>query len=530
MPSGPSYLYRNRYGIFYFQRRIPEHMRALKSGSTSPIFVRISLRTRNIREALIKARRMSFEFDQIAQQYFHSPEDFAYAIKKYQELQAAYAQYPNYEDFLEHYQDSAENEFGKVDDATSRFTAWATAVGLYNSVIRQARTSPQQLSSSQPELKQANGLIPIALSAAFEKFIKEKQQTWRTSSDMETTYKREVFPLLLEISGDISTTDLSTKQIIEYKEAVLQLPKNRRKSPKYRHLSLSELRKLTIPDVDQLSKTTKKNYLDRCISFLAFLEQNKYCIENLGKPMEGVVKKVTRQSDEKNQYTDEDLAKLFNSHDYKTGGHSEPFKFWVPLIALLSGARLNEICQLHLSDIKSIDGIHVFDFNEDNPEATRKSLKRHFHKRQFPIHPKLIDLGLLEFVETMRISKESRLFSELPYRGENKYADKAQKWFNKTYTNELNCNILTPKTSFHSLRHNFISFISNKLNAPESTFAYYVGQTPKGGVTTARYSKPEDLKDAYKLFSKVDFSKAIDFSAIRGWKHHEFARCASSKQ
>jgi integrase len=524
MPSAPSYLYRNRYGIFYFQRRIPEHLRVLKGGSSSPVFVRISLRTRNTKEALIKARRMSVKFDAIAKQYFETEDDFGYALKKYQELQAAYAQYPNYEDFLEHYQDSAENEFGKVDDATSRFAAWAAAVGLYNNAIRQTPATPAHPRRGHTELKQANGLIPIALSTAFEKFIREKQQTWRTNSDMETTYKREVFPLLLEISGDISTADLSTQHIIEYKEAVLQLPRNRRKISKYKDLSLSELRTMTIPDIDQLSKTTKKNYLDRCISFLAFLEHNKYCMENLGKPMEGVIKKVTRQSDEKNQYTDEDLSKLFNSHDYRTGGHTEAFKFWVPLIALLSGARLNEICQLHLSDIKAIDGVQVFDFNEDNPETTLKSLKRPFHKRQFPIHPKLIELGFLDFVAARRLSKELRLFPELPYRGENKYADKAQKWFNKTYTNERNCNILTPKTSFHSLRHNFISFVTNKLQVPEATFAYYVGQTPKGGVTTVRYSKPEELKEAHKLFSKINYGEIVNFDAIRGWKHQMFAR------
>lgn len=524
MPSGPSYLYRNRYGIFYFQRRIPEHLRALKSRSTSPMFVRISLRTRNTKEALIKARRMSFEFDAIAQQYFDTADEFGYALKKYQELQAAYAKYPNYEDFLEHYQDTAENEHGQVDNLTSRYIAWATAVGLYNSVARPTPASHVQPKLSQSEHKQADGLISIALSASFQKFIAEKQQTWSRQSDMETTFTKEVFPLLLEIAGDISTTDLSSQHVIKYKEAVLQLPKNRRKNPRYKSLSLSELQNISVPEEDQLSRTTKRNYLDRCTMFLGFLATNMYCTPNLGGPLRGVVKKTNRQNEERNQFTDEDLAKLFNSSDYQRGQHNEAFKFWVPLIALLSGARLNEICQLHICDIKEINGIAVFDFNEDDTQKTLKSLKKPFHKRQFPIHPTLIKLGLLDFVEAMRQSKEVRLFPELPHRGENKYADKAQKWFNSTYTNERNCNIVTPKTSFHSLRHNFISFVTNKLQVPEATFAYYVGQTPKGGVTTVRYSKPEELKEAHKLFSKINYGEIVDFDAIRGWKHQMFAR------
>ncbi len=467
---------------------------------------------------------MSIEFDEIAKQFFDSAEEFAYAIKKYQEYLAARDIYPTWAEFEEMFLMKAENEFGRVDAALDSFERWSKAVGLYTNIV-----SPKTRIGEEPKAHahsgtsiSNDGLIDISLKDVFPKFINEKKQNWKPTSDMETVYKNEIFPLLIEITGDISAKRLSEKEVIEFKDAVLKLPKNRRKNPKYRNLKLSDLLKLEIPKEDQLSQVTKKNYLDRCCTFFKFLENNKYSKANLEKPLAGVIKKTNRQNEERDKYTDDDLRKLFNSKDYLQGLHRESFMFWVPLIGLLSGARLNEICQLHVDDIKCIDNIHVFDFNENDQATTLKSLKRSYHNRQTPIHPQLIKMGFLDFVEQQKQLKNVRLFSSLPYRNDNKYADKAQKWFNTTYTNARNCNITTPKTSFHSLRHNYISFLTTKLNKTAAAFAKYVGQSAGGSVAEARYSKPEEIKEIHALFSKIDYSSVIDFSRIRNWEYQRF--------
>ena len=45
---------------------------------------------------------------------------------------------------------------------------------------------------------------------------------------------------------------------------------------------------------------------------------------------------------------------------------------WVPLIALFSGMRSNEICQMRASDVRRKDGIWVFNVTDD---AAGQSLK-----------------------------------------------------------------------------------------------------------------------------------------------------------
>ena len=44
-------------------------------------------------------------------------------------------------------------------------------------------------------------------------------------------------------------------------------------------------------------------------------------------------------------------------------------RYWIPLIALFTGCRLNEICQLYLNDIRCDNGQYYFDINDDAEDS-----------------------------------------------------------------------------------------------------------------------------------------------------------------
>jgi integrase len=69
------------------------------------------------------------------------------------------------------------------------------------------------------------------------------------------------------------------------------------------------------------------------------------------------------------------------------------------LMGLMTGPRLNELCQLHLSDLQVVDGIHCINI-QDEEEGQR--LKNRNAKRLVPIHDKLIEVGLIRYVERLR--------------------------------------------------------------------------------------------------------------------------------
>lgn len=118
-------------------------------------------------------------------------------------------------------------------------------------------------------------------------------------------------------------------------------------------------------------------------------------------------RRTKRASEERQALSDEDLRKLFHGDDYLKGNHREPYMYWAPLIALYTGARLNEIAQPHLVDFVAIDGGYAITVND---QGDSKRVKTSASERSIPIHPELVRLGLLRFVEALQAKKVARLF------------------------------------------------------------------------------------------------------------------------
>jgi integrase len=164
-------------------------------------------------------------------------------------------------------------------------------------------------------------------------------------------------------------------------------------------------------------------------------------------PAEGLqIKRQKRADQERQEYTSKDLKKLIGSKEYIEGKHRHSYAYWTPLIALYSGCRLEEICQLHLEDIRQEKGVWVFDINDKG----EKRLKNRSSERLIPIHHQLVDLGLLDHVYSLADKGEERLFPELQKRRDG-YGQTVSKWFQRY---KKRCGITSCKT-FHSFRHTF---------------------------------------------------------------------------
>jgi|GEM_PF-5677184 len=105
-------------------------------------------------------------------------------------------------------------------------------------------------------------------------------------------------------------------------------------------------------------------------------------------------------------FTDGELAKLFALPDMNS-----PKKLHLRAIALtgiFSGLRLAEIVQLHLSDLKMVDGVQCFDVNDDGD----KELKSAASRRIVPVHPNLTPI-LDDFVQQAKAQGSKRVFPGL---------------------------------------------------------------------------------------------------------------------
>jgi len=199
------------------------------------------------------------------------------------------------------------------------------------------------------------------LKDSFDTYVREHKVNWREKSHDEVTYSLE---LALDVIGNVETSHLSSEVIKSYLAAILRLPANHKKKPALRNLSISEILKL-----DGLSPMSRKSVCKHMQWLGAALKH-----ANMEHLLDGVVlPTVTRNPyEERSVYSVEELQRII---DNLTWDEDHPDRLWVPLIGLLQGMRLNEICQLHVHDV-SLDGLPTISINDD--EDIRELFEQEF--------------------------------------------------------------------------------------------------------------------------------------------------------
>lgn len=125
----------------------------------------------------------------------------------------------------------------------------------------------------------------------------------------------------------------------------------------------------------------------------------------------------------------------------------------MPLIALFSGARLNEICQLRTEDVRTADGILCI--NIDETDGTMK-VKSEAGRRAVPVHHELIRLGFADYQARMAKSGSTRLFPGLERGAGGYYSDNFTKWYGRWLKRTLSESVVERDgLTFHSFRHGF---------------------------------------------------------------------------
>lgn len=116
----------------------------------------------------------------------------------------------------------------------------------------------------------------------------------------------------------------------------------------------------------------------------------------------------------------------------KPGLHKiRDWRFWVPMIAAFTGARLNEIVQLAVADVRQIDGVWAFSISD---EGDAQSLKNKQSRREVPVHPQLITLGILDWHQQAFEAGEKDLFHQIPVDRDGRRSTNAGKVFRRFLT------------------------------------------------------------------------------------------------
>lgn len=331
--------------------------------------------------------------------------------------------------------------------------------------------------ASEPRQEAPSG---PTISEAVYAFFREHEKTagWTPGTIQK---RRAVLDIAVEWFGpDAPIAGIGKREAAELKAVLLSLPVNRSKAPGLQGKSLREA--IAVPGLPRITNGTANAYLSAYKVFWVWAEKHGFATEALFGGM-SVGKKGQGTKDRK-PFTQEALVTAYSALTDRTSKfYGKTSHRWATLIAMFSGARLNEVCQLDVADIVQVDGIWVFDFNDEGD--TSKRVKSDAARRRVPVHSRLIELGLLEYRNRQKALGRERMFPDYTYHPKHGYGDKLSKWFNRTFTQGLG--IKSDAHVFHGLRHTFATRLG-QADVPTERIQFIIGHE-RQGVTHQVYMK-----------------------------------------
>lgn len=454
---GVQYLF-TRSGVYYFKRKIPVDARgAFPKHSGQQIWR--SLDTELLHVAQVRLRAEIFLFDEtVARFRRHSALEQLTGLGAVMSSQAnSRHQYPE-PNHVEPGQGGATetptslacNEATNVQQSElwDPFAILSQLKTLTQAVERMLSSSRMNSSlSAQPEPAKEPPKAATALLVGTVNHQKREPLTTTTSSPNAVTLY-----LLLE---NWKLTQTRPRTIITVENA------------------LNEFARCTgVASVDQLTRNHARKYRDVLIEkglskstienrlgFLAtlFRHGQKELIEHLHiNPFDHIEIRAQPIRAPKNRraYETSELSRIVNSNLYQPGhvvkGQVTEAAYWLPLLGMFTGARLEEICQLYLSDVQIINGVHTIRFA--NLEEGQK-LKTQSSFRRVPLHKQLIACGFIKHVEQMRALGHERVFPSLSNSNSHgTFSNAAGKWFARFLDS---IKLTDSRLDFHSFRYTF---------------------------------------------------------------------------
>ena len=317
-----------------------------------------------------------------------------------------------------------------------------------------------------------------------------------------------IYTLLIRLIGDLHCDELSYPILRRYKTVLMKLPANMNKSPRYRGKSIDEI--LQLHDCKPMSISNVNKFLSRVSGLLRWSVKNGYITVNFAESL--TVKRNNRPDQERSAYTDEQLKLIFSQPLFVEHKFKHPFQYWIPLLANFSGARLNELSQLHLKDVQCINDIRVISINSDSPD---KKLKTAAAERIIPLHSEILRLGFIEHVERMRRLGKQRVFPELKLTRDS-YGQRVSRWYCRFCQQlQLAGSGQDKLPTLHSFRHT-VAMKLRQSGCSMDEVGEILGHS--NGKTTARYAKRLNVNQLKAIIEMLDYPSMHSLPAM-------FRRC-----
>ncbi len=345
----------------------------------------------------------------------------------------------------------------------------------------------------------ANTPTQKTASGAWKDYENEKVEQGAWSNEKTRNSYNTQFADFIEMLGkDIAIRDVSREHATNILSSLKRFPAHRKK--RFEDTPLSAIPE----DAEAISANSINQRLDLISGFFKWAMKRGHITTN---PFEGLRVKATDQSYA--TYTEKDIQELFNLPSARI---KKSWQFWIPRIALYSGARQNEIANLRTTDfhLNDIDDIHYMLIKDDDERTVKTSAAI----RQIPIHPDLIKNGLLSYIEKVRESGSINMWPSLTPKAGKLGQRVSEYWGNLKNTHTIPSTPTNEKGErkvFHSMRRLVINQMRDA-GIPLNHIQAVIGHEQSMLGETGTYL------DALPLPQCFNAIKAINHNGIN-WEH-----------
>lgn len=372
-------------------------------------------------------------------------------------------------------------------------------VDHFNDIDRQDDQASVSLSVSAPEVKPE--VTPsITVASLFEQYEAENAQNWKPATLRENKASHAALIEIFDYLG--LNAEASRADMLRVRDLLQQLPKNRKQ--RFKDASLADL--LSRDDkTDCLDVVTINNkYLIKMAAVFKWAVRNDLIKKNM---TEGLELKVPQRkaSEARNAFSPEQVGQLLDAakaYSQKTSG--KPYHYYVTALAAITGARLNEVAQLQVKDVRATEAGTVYiHINEDDSSLPGKSIKNAHSDRCVPLVDGAYGFVLADFMTLVEARRGTDGDDAMVFDGlrlmKNGYGEQVSKWFNRT---------LLPKVladrdglAFHSFRHTVATQL--KQHGVELAYAQAIMGHSSGSITYDRYAKEVEVDRLVNVMTDV---------------------------
>lgn len=400
------------------------------------------------------------------------------------------------------------------DENLSRFPAMLGAGQPF------AAEEPVAAPIDPARLSRRRSAAPLASSLEEPFFTRRK--ALEGTREQVMAQERSTLQRFVEVCGNRPVDAYHRGDVTTFLDTLRRLPKTYGKSPKDKGRPLSQIiAEADEKSVERLTDKTVKRHLSTLSGFFQYaVDRGHLSATSRAEMMQDHRFRAARGArEQRDAWTPDELKKLFASPVW-TGCHPvrrseagpqiiRDAKFWLPLLALFHGARLEELADLYRRDVGRLDSIWFFDIRE----TERRTLKTAAATRRLPLHPELVRLGFLTYVATAAPNPNDPLFPDLAPQGRDKRrGPRITRWFVE-YRKAIG--LFRPGVSMHAFRHVAITRLSDAIETAQQKRHrdFIMGHAARGTEGDTRYDKAVGLRAAAETLALLRFPE-VDLSQL----------------